>query len=336
MPLRELIGHRRLVELIGRALDRGSLPPTLLLAGPAGVGKWQLAVALAQAANCQSPVALGDGGPAVDACGTCRACDRIARGVHVDVLVLEPDEKASIKIEPVREALERCGYRPFEGRRRFVLIRDADTLEPQAQNALLKSLEEPPPATVFVLTSAVPGDLLPTVRSRCMRLPCARLTENDVVQVLAAHDVPAAEARAAAALADGSPGLALAHHSADLGDARDVARDFLTGAARDPDMGQRLVLAKALVGAKPERTREELGLVLRITASLLRDVEAVNAGADRRALANADLEGPIVALAPRYQGDRARRAFSAVERALSALGRNAGTKVVAEWLASRI
>lgn len=336
MPLRDLIGHRRLVELIGRALDRGTLPPTLLFAGPAGIGKWQLAVALAQAANCLSPVRPDDGVPALDGCGECRACDRIGRGVHIDVLTLEPDEKASIKIEPVREVLERCGFRPFEGKRRFVLIRDADALETAAQNALLKSLEEPPPSTVFVLTSAVPGDLLSTVRSRCMRLPCARLTEEDVVRVLADHDVPAAEARAAAALADGSPGLALAHLAADLTEARSVASELLTGAARSPEMSERLALAKALVGTKPERTREELRVILRLTASMLRDLEAVNAGVDGRVLANADMVDTLTRLAPRYDGDRARRAFAAVERALYTLGRNAGTKLVAEWLASRI
>ena len=76
----------------------------------------------------------------------------------------------------MRDGLSSTGFRPFEGKRRVVLIREADTLEPAAQNALLKSLEEPPPGTMFILTTAVPGVLLPTVRSRCMRLRFGRLT----------------------------------------------------------------------------------------------------------------------------------------------------------------
>src|SRR6476620_6738980 len=119
MPLREIAGHRRLIDLLARAITRGTLTPTLLFSGPSGVGKWQVARALAQAVNCLTPVPIVEGGPAIDACGTCRSCDRIARGVHVDVIGVEPDDAAAIKIDPVREVLDRVGYRPFEGKRRF-------------------------------------------------------------------------------------------------------------------------------------------------------------------------------------------------------------------------
>src|SRR5829696_2401653 len=210
MTLRDIIGHRRLTTLIARAIERESLPPTLLFAGPSGVGKWAVARATAQAVNCITPV-KSDNELATDACGKCRSCDRIARGVHVDVPMLEPDDRASIKIDVVREVLSKISYRPFEGKRRVVLIREADTLEPESQNSLLKSLEEPPPGTMFILTTAVPGALLPTVRSRCMRLRVSRLSESDVARVLAArHGLAPADARMAAALADGSIGQALA------------------------------------------------------------------------------------------------------------------------------
>src|SRR5262245_40277656 len=238
MTLREIIGHRRLTTLISRAIERESLPPTLLFAGPSGVGKWAVARATAQAVNCLNPstrvspasqdVHLLRTGPsdllAVDACGKCRACDRIARGVHVDVLALEPDDRASIKIDPVRAVLDQTGFRPFEGKRRVVLIRDADTLEAAAQNALLKSLEEPPPGTMFILTTAIPGQLLPTVRSRCMRMRFGRLTSSEVAAALARdHDYDEVDARAAAPLADGSLGQALALIDNDLTMFRELA-----------------------------------------------------------------------------------------------------------------
>ncbi|HWI17900.1 MAG TPA: DNA polymerase III subunit [Vicinamibacterales bacterium] len=334
MTLRDIIGHRRLTTLIARAIERDSLPPTLLFAGPSGVGKWAVARATAQAVNCLERV--GGGELPVDACGKCRACDRIARGVHVDVIMLEPDDRASIKIDVVRDVLSKTGFRPFEGRKRVVLIREADTLEPASQNSLLKSLEEPPPGTMFILTTAVPGALLPTVRSRCMRLRFGRLTASEVSTALQRdHEYSDAEALQAAPLADGSLGQALALIDNDLSMFRELAIGLLQQSAGRGDAQARAQAASALHtgGSKKERTREDVALVLRLMASMLRDLEAINAGADRAVLANPLLTRDLEALARSFSGDRARAAFGAVDRALTALERNAGTKVVTEWLA---
>lgn len=337
MSLRDVIGHRRLTALISRAIDRESLPPTLLFAGPSGVGKWRVARATAQAMNCLEPVRAAAGLP-YDACGRCRSCDRIARGVHVDVIALEPDDRASIKIDVVRDVLSRTGYRPFEGTRRVVLIREADTLEPEAQNSLLKNLEEPPPGTVFILTTAVPGVLLPTVRSRCMRLRFGRLTAGEVTEALVRdHGQSEGEARASAPLADGSIGQALALSDLDIGSLRDLAMRLLQQTSGRADTPSRLQAATAIVaGLSKKEERADLAAVLRLTASMLRDIEVLNSGADQRVLANPAISSDLSALARNFAGDRARTAFGAVDRALTALERNAGTKVVAEWLAVQL
>jgi DNA polymerase-3 subunit delta' len=338
MLLRDIIGHRRLTTLLARAVERESLPPTLLFVGPPGIGKWAVARATAQAVNCLDPVRAPNA-LAIDACGTCRACDRIARGVHVDVIAMEPDERASIKIDVVRDVLGRTAFRPFEGKRRLVLIREADTLEPQAQNSLLKSLEEPPPGTTFILTSAVPGALLPTVRSRCMRLRFGRLTSAEVASALIRdHERSESDARAAAPLADGSIGQALALADNDLTVLRDAAMMLLRHTAGRADMQSRVQAASALWSgpSKKERSREDLAVVLRLVASMLRDLEAINAGADVSVLANPVVAGDLESLARAFTGDRARDAFGAVDRALTALERNAGTKLVAEWLAVQV
>src|SRR6185369_13078072 len=104
MPFRALTGHRPLLELLARATSRQTLPPSLLFSGPDGVGKRSTAIALAQALNCEHPAAFGEG---TDGCGACRSCTRIARGVHADVLVLEPGDSGAIKLDQVREAIER-------------------------------------------------------------------------------------------------------------------------------------------------------------------------------------------------------------------------------------
>lgn len=339
MLLRDIIGHRRLTTLLARAIERESLPPTLLFVGPPGVGKWAVARATAQAVNCLEPVRSPNDHLATDACGKCRACDRIARGVHVDVIAMQPDERASIKIDVVRDVLERTAFRPFEGKRRLVLIREADTLEPQAQNSLLKSLEEPPPGTSFILTTAVPDALLPTVRSRCMRLRFGRLTAAEVTAALVRdHDRSDVEAREAAPLADGSIGQALALADNDLTTLRDAAMLLLRHTAGRADTQSRVQAASVLWSgsSKKERSREDLAVVLRLVASMLRDLEAINAGAEASVLANPAVADDLESLARAFTGDRARDAFSAVDRAIAALERNAGTKLVAEWLAVQV
>src|SRR5438874_4033731 len=140
MSFRDIVGHRHIAGLLSRSIASGSLPPSVMFGGPEGVGKRRVAEAVAQALNCTSP-ALGPaktGELEIDSCGKCPACTRIARDIYPDVLTIAPGETGSIKIEAVRDAIDRAVFRPFEGKRRVTIIDDADALVPAAQNALLK------------------------------------------------------------------------------------------------------------------------------------------------------------------------------------------------------
>src|SRR6185503_17173769 len=109
-------------------------------------------------------------------------------------------DNGSIKIEQIRDVIDRAGYRPFEGRRRAVIVDEADALVAHAQNALLKTLEEPPSSSVFILVSSMPDSLLPTVLSRCPRLRFGELSAGEVATVLMRdHEYGEADARAVAA-----------------------------------------------------------------------------------------------------------------------------------------
>lgn len=335
MPFREIVGHRRLVTLLSRAIAQGTLPPSLLFAGQRGVGKRRTAVAVAEAINCEMPVE----GPALprDACGACASCRRIGRGVHPDVLTLEPGELGSIKIEKVRDVVVRAGYRPFEGRRRVVMIDDADAMTPDAQDALLKTLEEPPPSSVLILISAMPDALLPTVLSRCQRLRFGELSAAEVAEALMRdHEYEEADARAAAVDADGSIGRALSALSTDVTEARDMAHRLLEQAVRQADPGRRIDLAREVTPSTGGKTsgaeRERLAACLRALASLLRDIGLAGAQGDAAVLANADLTPQLRALARSYDSDRTVRAYASVDEALVALERNVSPKIVADWL----
>jgi DNA polymerase-3 subunit delta' len=332
MPLRAVAGHRHLLELLVRAVERDSLPPSAIFTGPEGVGKRLTAVALAQLLNCPTPVTAE--GLGRDACGVCAACKRIARGVHSDVILIEPGETGAIKVDRVRDAIEKAAYRPFEGRRRVVIIDQADALLVEAQNALLKTLEEPPSASSFFLVTSTPDVLLPTVRSRCQQVRFGRLDAADIASVLmASHDYDEPGAHAAASAADGSVGAALSGRSADVAAARDAAAGLLQGVAGSSDPRRRLESAKLLVGVSD---RDELARRLRALASLIRDCGVLLSRADERCLANPDMKPLLGGLVRAFDGDRTVRAFSAVDQAIAALERNASPKIVADWVAFQI
>jgi DNA polymerase-3 subunit delta' len=330
MAFREILGHSRLLSLLSRAIARQSLTPSLILSGPEGIGKGLTAIAIAQELNCLSRDAAG-------ACGACAVCTRIARGAHPDVLTIEPGETGTIKIEQVRAAVDRAQYRPFEGRKRVTIIEQADALMMQAQNALLKTLEEPLPASVFVLVTSRPDALLPTVRSRCAHLRFGRLQVGEVASVLERrHQYAHGDALTAAAASDGSVRRALELRADAFADARSDAESLLEVAARDPRT--RLERAKELLKGTgtPAAEREHLGARLMAMTALVRDAGLLASGADTRLLANLDRRPDLEALSRMLGRDRIARIFAALTRAEEALDRNVSPKVIADWLAINV
>ena len=170
--------------------------------------------------------------------------------MHPDVITLAPDPDAgTIKVDVVRELIDRIGYRPFEGRWRVIIVDDADTLLDSAQNALLKTLEEPPSTSVFVLVTAQPDALLATVRSRCPQLRFAPLSAAEIAAHLqAAHGMRAPEAHATAAASDGSIGTALESGTEAVTAIREGARRLLEQVARGGGVRGRFAAAQMIVG----------------------------------------------------------------------------------------
>jgi DNA polymerase-3 subunit delta' len=346
VPFRTITGHRRTLAFLTRSVVIGSLPPSLIFAGTRGVGKRAAAIALAQTLNCAAPlrdVRLPDGETnlAIDACGECPSCRRIERGIHPDVLVLGPDvDTGNIRIDEVRALTERIGYRPFEARWRVVVVESADALLDAAQNALLKTLEEPPSSSIFVLVTSRPDDLLPTVRSRCPLIRFAPLSIDEVARVLERHHgVAQGDAQALAAVSGGSVGAALETGTANLADARIAAERLLAQLAGQPDARARLDATSHLAskGAKGSSAgeREWLATHLRAVQSLLRDIGVLSTSPGGP-VSNIDLKPALLGLAPAFSPGRLVAAFAALDRALIALDSNASPKIVADWVVLQI
>lgn len=349
MAFRDLVGHRRLFGLLSRAIASDVLPPSLVFSGMDGIGKRQTAIALAQALNCLNPLTDDSGGR--DACGTCASCRKVSRGHHPDVRTVGPEESTSIVVDQIREIVGQTAYRPFEGRSRIIVIDNADLMVEAAQNAMLKTLEEPPPRNVLVLVTSRPATLLETIRSRCCQLRFAPLSTSEIAATLMAqHGFNEPDARATAALAGGSFTRALAARGGALAEARAVATRILAGASRGADPKARLSLGKALLEGTSKKSkgkdgdakagaadRGALAVTLRAMLSLLRDLAVISTRAPEAALVNLDLRTDLEPLVGAWDHDRLARAFSAIGRALTAVERhNASPKIVVDWLAFQL
>src|SRR5439155_550170 len=222
MRFADVLGHDAAIERLRRAAATQRLAGAYLLTGPAGVGKRLLADAFAARILCAAP--RDD-----DACGTCAQCTRVAAGTHPELRLLERDEeRRDIRIEQIRELSRWLALQPLMAERKVAIVDGAHCLSEPAQNALLKTLEEPPPSAVLLLTTPAAALLLPTVRSRCQRVRLDPLPLESVARVLAARGVVPEQATLLAAEAEGSPGRALASS----GDEEVRFRDAMVGALR--------------------------------------------------------------------------------------------------------
>ncbi|MBX3180921.1 MAG: DNA polymerase III subunit delta' [Candidatus Hydrogenedentes bacterium] len=191
------------LRLLRNILKQNRVPNGLLFWGPEGVGKRTTALELAKAINCKA----GD----FDACDACLSCRKVTSGNHPDVKIVAPAGKTRIiNVEAIDAITELSAYRPFEGKWRAVLIEDADRMNESAQNHFLKTLEEPPSNTLFVLQSYYPNRLLPTIRSRCQQVRFGALQPATVSAILRReHPLDVATADALAAVAQGQVSRAL-------------------------------------------------------------------------------------------------------------------------------
>jgi DNA polymerase-3 subunit delta' len=191
------------LRLLRNVLTRARVPNAMLFWGPGGVGKRMAALELTKAVNCAEA--------AGDACDACLSCRKVASGNHPDVRVVSPAKKSRlIDLEMLTEVTELATLRPFEGAWRVFILEDAERLTPPAQNRFLKTLEEPPGNSLFLLTTEHPRLLLPTIRSRCQLVRFRALRPETVAELLRERrDLSDAQAAALAALAQGQMTRAL-------------------------------------------------------------------------------------------------------------------------------
>ena len=224
MPFSSIIGHDRPVAILKRALANDAVAHAYLFSGEPGIGKRLTALEFAAALNCQTPGP--DGG-----CGVCAACSRIPAGSHPDVRTIAPDGD-EIKIDQIRQAQADLSLRPFEGRRKVLIIDGAEAMNEASSNAFLKTLEEPPGDSLIILITAMPQSLLATIRSRSQELKFQPLPRGVLAGVFKERrGLGDEDAWFAAALSRGSIGRALDMDVAEERTVREQYRALTAGLA---------------------------------------------------------------------------------------------------------
>lgn len=321
-------GHDEIIAHFRRCLVRGRLPSTFLFTGPAGVGKFATAVQFAKALLCQAHSEAD-----LNACGQCDSCVQVDAGTHPDLIVVtKPEDKSEIPVaafigEPEKRMqaglCRDIAMKPFMGGRKVAIINDADALNEEGANCLLKTLEEPPPQSVLILVGTSADRQLPTIRSRSQIVRFQPLGPDIVARLLKTrYQLDAAEARRLAALSEGSLERAL-----ELADAKLAEfRRQLLGALASP-MLDSVGLSKPLLafvdqaGKEAPPRRRRMRQLMRIAAEFYRQLLRADAGLPvegdddlRQAVATRIRSGPVNCEAEALKAERCLDAIEYVDR----------------------
>ena len=320
MGFSEIIGHSRQIATLRHALAKGRLHHAYLFAGPEGVGKRTLALALAKAIHC------AEGG--ADFCSRCANCARIQDGNHPDLRIMEPQAgKKEISIQQIRDIEKQLNYRSFSGGKKIIILDPATLMNLPAQNALLKTLEEPPQDSLLILIAASTGGLLPTLRSRCLRVSFGPLEREHVSSYLVSRKgIKQEDAELLAAMAMGSLGNASKIEGAEFRKRRQTWIEIVSS-LKAGDYRTAMVSAEAIANNKDETAK-----FLEWSESWYRDLLVHAVTQESRELINIDMLARIQQESAAGKLEYILSLMAQVTEAVAAIQRNLNRRMVMEHL----
>jgi DNA polymerase III subunit delta' len=335
-----LIGNDEVKSALQRLLKNERVPGSLLFTGEEGIGKKLFALELAKVLNCRNR-------QATEACDECSSCKRISRSTFpslgkddddktrliwsefADVAIARPF-KNILRVNVMRELEREANFRPFEGKARVFIVEDADCMNDQSANALLKTLEEPARTSHLILTTANPTALLPTIRSRCQVIRFAPVETAKVEKfLLERQGFAAADAQLLARTSRGSLGRAL---NTDIESYRDRRAAMLTVLTSLTITGDRVQLMRSAEQLAAAKDRDEYEQRLDILESLIRDAWGLALGRPKDSIVNSDLMKDIQQSAGRLQSRQAAAWLSQIEELRGELDVNVNRRIASDAL----
>ncbi len=319
---KHLLGHKRAKSLLQEAAAKNKIGHAYLFRGPDGVGKKRAALTFAAYLNCKKP--QDD-----DACCRCASCRKYISGNHPDLIHIAP-EGAAIKIGQVRKLKHQLAFPPLEAAVRVIILEDIHTMRREAANSLLKTLEEPAPNNLLILTADQAGEILPTIISRCQIIPFGPLDYEDMAQVLMRENgIERAQALTLASVAEGSLGRAKLLLQEDLLVFRqEVIEQLLLLQNGQPETIAQVFRLSEKAAALKENIYEFLAL-LRLW---YRDLVLVAAGAPESSAANKDLASFLPTAKKRWDLAQLYERLHRLDLAEKQLLRNCSRSLVLETL----
>jgi DNA polymerase-3 subunit delta' len=324
MSFSSIYGHHRQISMLQRSIAQGRVGHAYLFGGLAGIGKKTLALAFAQTLNCERS------GETKDACGQCPPCRKMLSGSHPDVLQVST-ERQFLRIDDVREIQNQMTFRPLDGRLRIVIIDDADKMNEQAANALLKTLEEPTSSNILILISARPYWLPQTILSRCRHLRFNPLSAGLVEKYLVERaQMTGEQASLLANLSGGSIAKALDLNNEEMTVYREEFTARLAATTRTDPMS--LIALASFLGQDKNDIRQGLEML----KSIFRDALVYKETGSVQMVANSDCLGLIASLAGRLGGDDMLQNIARVDRSMETLEMNVNKSLTLEAMAFKL
>jgi DNA polymerase III delta' subunit len=316
MAFKNIAGNIRVKKILKMALERDRIPNSLLFTGPEGIGKRQMALALAKALNCREAAA--------DSCDSCPSCRAIEAGRFPDVMTI-PDADRDILIDEIRFLKQVAFLKPMAGRKRVFILNRADSMNADAANSLLKVLEEPPSFSHFILLTDRPYLLLPTIVSRCQTLAFSAVRKEEIEKILVERDYPPDQARILSLLVDGNLERALELDWDEVQALKDEAWKIFEAMLA----GSRPSLFLDRFGSLSKSSEGEFEETLQIFSSFARDMLLLQLGGDARFLLNPDFEGDLRTAAAALSVDRSLELLAEMDSVLSLLPRSLNRNLLA-------